>query len=256
MYTYQKEALLKQLKTLLPGLNGKEVNISGYDIDKTIEEVYACSKLITSTQAVPWDFTRYDEVMTLLKEQKAVEKSINQRYSDVDMKLYGMVKSTGVGSEQISPATYRGSYSAAFDDMENHNRSGYEVGVTVAIPLGSAKEETKNTKIIYDDERLKAQIDGFDAVILSTHSELSKSMGLIGQVIVTQKTSTSALKRRLKVVRQKYAHARVSVNDLLLDQDALLNSELATVDVQLQVLNVLFDYFMVFTDTPCSFNRI
>ena len=256
LYTYQKDSLLKALKTLLPELNGKELDIAGYDIDGTIREVYACSQSITRAQTVPWEFTRYDEMMGLLKEQQALDRKMNESYYDVDLKLYGTVKSTGVGSEQQLPNGSRGSYGAAFDDMENNNRSGYEVGVTMAIPLGDARETTKNTQTIYNEERYKAQIDGFDAVIQSTHSELSKSLGLIGQVMETQKASTSALQRRMKVVRQKYAHARVSVNDLLLDQDALLNSELSTVDVQLQVLNVLFDYFMIFTDTPCSFNRI
>jgi hypothetical protein len=57
-------------------------------------------------------------------------------------------------------------------------------------------------------------------------------------------------------MRKKYVQARASVNDLVQDQDALLNSELATIDTQLQILNVLFDYLAIFTETPCSFNRI
>lgn len=256
LFTYQRESLLRSLKTLLPSLNDKDVEIHDYDIDSTIKSVSECSMVITSATNVPWDYTRYDEVVNILKEQRNISRTLNDRYSDIDLKLYGTVKSTGVGSDQLSATQYRGSYGDAFKDMDQNNRSGYEAGVNLTIPLGSAQEETKKTRTIYDEERLKAQIDGFDSQIMSTHSQLSKSMGLIGEVILIQRLGTDALQRRMKVVREKYSQARVSVNDLILDQDALLNSELSTIDSQLQAVNILFDYLMVFTDTPCEFNRI
>jgi hypothetical protein len=57
-------------------------------------------------------------------------------------------------------------------------------------------------------------------------------------------------------MRRKYEQARVSINDLIFDQDALLRSELTTIETQLQILNVLFDYLAIYTETPCGFNRI
>lgn len=254
--TYQRELLYKSLKALIPDLNGKEIQLAGYDIDQTVLSVKECAAVITMNMAVPWNYTRYDEVLGHLKEVRSLNKTINNRYSDLDLKLYGTLKSTGVGSEKLDTANYRGSYGAAFDDMKNNNRSGYEVGVNLTIPLGDAKEATKETRTLYDEARLNAQIDSLDTEILSTHSELTKSLALIGEVIETQKISTSALQRRMNVVKQKYAQARISVNDLLLDQENLTRAEIATIEAQLQALNVLIDYLMVFTDTPCSFNRI
>lgn len=254
--TYQRELLFKSLKALIPELNGKEIELGGYDIDKTVMSVRECAAVITTNMNVPWNYTKYDEVMNHLKEVKTLNRDINSRYSDVDLKLFGTLKSTGVGSDKLGTANYRGSYGLAFDDMKNNNRSGYEVGVNLTIPLGDAKETTKETKTLYDEERFRAQIDSLDSEILSTHSELTKSLALIGEVIETQKVSTSALQKRMAVVKQKYAQARVSVNDLLLDQEALTRAEIATIESQLQALNVLIDYLMVFTETPCSFNRI
>ena len=99
-------------------------------------------------------------------------------------------------------------------------------------------------------------MDQTHALVVSTHTQLAKSMGLINEVIASQRIGTTALEKRLQVIRQKYSQARVDVNDLILDQDALLNSQLTTIDAQLQAVNILFDYLMVFTDTPCAFNRI
>jgi hypothetical protein len=253
---YQKELLTKSLKTLIPELNGKEFQVSGYDVERTIEEVKECASTIVTSPSVPWNYTRYDEIILYLKEVKNLNNTINGHYSDVDVKLFGSLRSTGVGSDKLNTSSYRGSYGRAFEDMQNNNRSGYEVGVNLTIPLGEAKGETKKTKTLYDEERLYAQIKSYDAQISSTHSELAKSLALIADVIETQKMSTSALQKRVTIQRQKFDQARVSTSELLLDQEALLNSEISTIDSQLQALNVLIDYLMIFTDTPCAFNRM
>ena len=253
--TYQKENLLKQLKTFLPQLGKEELVLAPYDLELTQKEVIECSGVIIKEAEIPYNFTKYDEVVGILRDLKSSKKSINERFSDVDVKLFGTLKSTGVGSDQVNPTYYRGSYGNAYDDMRNNNRSGYEVGVNVVLPLGDAKEKLERTKTLYDEKRFRAQISQAESQVVSTHTQLAKSMGLIQEVIETQRLGTASLDKRLQVIRKKFTQARVSVNDLILDQDALLNSELSTIDSQMQAMNVLFDYFMIFTDTPCAFNR-
>lgn len=249
---YQRENLLKQLKNLLPNLGMDELVLGPYNIDKTVQAVLECSQVILNEKEVPYKFTKYDEMLKLLRDIKSNNSHINERYSDVDVKLFGTVKSTGIGSNKLADNDYRGSYGDAYRDM----RSGYEAGINLTIPLGNAKENTKKSKTLYDEKRLKVLMDQSESQVVSTHTQLAKSMKLIQEVIATQRISTAALEKRLRVIRQKYSQARVTVNDLIEDQDALLNSELSTIDAQLQAVNVLFDYLMVFTDTPCSFNRI
>jgi outer membrane protein TolC len=255
-FSYQRENYLKQLKNLLPDLLTDDMQLAPYDVEKTISKVVECSGLIARESAVPYGFTKYDEVLSLLREIKGNQKVINDRYSDVDVKFFGTVKSTGIGSDKKADAYYSGSYGGAFDDMNNNNRTGFETGVNLIIPLGDAKETTQKTKTLYDEKLLKSQMYQTHALVVSTHTQLAKSMGLINEVIASQRIGTTALEKRLQVIRQKYSQARVSVNDLILDQDALLNSQLTTIDAQLQAVNILFDYLMVFTDTPCAFNRI
>ncbi len=253
---FQREGLISQLKNLLPALGPEELVLDGYDLSKTIQEVLTCTGIINQKLGVPYEYTEYDEVVTLLREIKNQEKTVNQRYSDVDIKLFGTVKATGVASDKVSDTFYRGSYSDSNRDMTNGNRTGYEAGVMVNIPLGSAKANTKTTKSHYDELRLKAAIDQSEAQVVSSHGQLIKSIGFISEVIKTQKLSTEALEIRLKEIRKQFTQARISVNDLILDQDALLSSQLLTINAQTEALSVLLDYLMIFTETPCTFNRI
>lgn len=253
---YQKEILLKQLRNLLPELAGKEVELSKYDLSSTINEVLACTATIAQQTKAPYQYTKYDEVVSLLKKIKSNNSVINDRYADPDVKLFGTVKSTGIGSQSVNDRFVRGNYNESFDDQVDHNRTGYEVGVSFTVPLGDVKESTAEVKRRYDEKRLEASINSADTQVITTHNQLSKSIALLTEVIRAQKTSSQQLSKRLSLSRRKYQQARVSVDQLVLDQDALLNSELTTIESQLQILNTLFDYLVIYTDTPCSFNRI
>jgi outer membrane protein TolC len=256
---YQREALTKQLKNLLPELATADITLAKYDLNQTLESVLACTATVAAEKDIPYHFTKYDEVTTLLKKIKSNSRVINSRYADADVKLFGTVKATGVGSEQVgagSPASFVGSYGSAWDDMSSTNRSGYEVGVAFTLPLGKVKETTQKTKELYDDKRLDAAINSSNARVINTHTELIQSTRYLADVIKSQKTNSEELQKRLKFSRRKYEQARVSVSDLVNDQDALLSAQLTTIDTQLQILNVLFDYLAIYTDTPCPFNRI
>ncbi len=252
---YQKETYLKQLRNLLPELGTNEITLGDYNIEKTMTEVLACTSTIASQTSVPYGFTKYDEVVGLLRKIRANNATVNARYSDADVSLFGTVKATGVSSEEAAPARYRGSFGGSIDDIEEQNRTGYEVGVNFSLPLGSVKENTKRVKELYDEKRLLASINGTEAQVVNTHIQLVKSINLLTEVITSQRTSSRELGKRLVGMKRKYEQARVSVNDLVMDQDAFLNSELTTIDTQLQILNTIFDYLVVYTETPCVFNR-
>lgn len=252
---YQREKLHQQLKNQFPSIKG-EVTLANYNIDQTLNEVLECTSVIGSQNGTPLDFTKYDEVVTLLNEVRANDSILNSRYSDIDLKFYGTVKTTGVDSLVDSSGNYRGSTSGSFKDLQNNNRSGYELGLSFVIPFGSEKSKTKDVKSLYDEMRSKVAIDRTEARIDSTHEQLSKSVTILRDVIVAQKTNTQQLEIRLAAMKKKYQQARVTVDSLINDQDALLSSELISIDTKLEILNTVFDYLSVFTETPCTFNRI
>lgn len=253
---YQRETLIKQLRNLLPELSNYELELENYDIDKTMTDVLSCTSTIAGESKVPYQNTQYDEVVTLLRRVKSNNKLIDSRYSDADVKLFGTVKSTGIGSDSVNNRLTRGNYGDSYADQVEQNRTGYEVGVNFTIPLGSVKEDTRKVKELYNEKRFTASINNTDTQVITTHQQLSKQISLLREVIRAQRVSSEQLGKRLKLMRKKYEQARVSVDELVNDQDALLNSELITIDTQLQILNTIFDYLVIYTETPCAFNRI
>jgi len=253
-YRYQREILLKQLKTLLPELQGKEIALAAYNVPDMIKNVLACTDVIASQKGVPLEFTRYDEVTKLLRQTQKEQNKLASSYDDVDLKFVGSVKTTGVASDDNGDGLKRGSYGAAVDDWQDHNRAGYSAGLQLVIPIG--KGETRKTQELLAKKRFDSQINMTDANLTNTHDQLVKVIALLTDVVRAQKENTEALERRLTVQNRKFREARVSVNDLILDQDALLNSNLTTVNTQLEIINTILDYLVVFTETPCEFNRI
>ncbi len=253
---YQREALLKQLQNLVPELSAKEITLGEYDVPKTIEEVLACTAGIATQSAVPYQHTTYDEIVSLIRKNREQRDLLNSRYSDIDVKLFGTAKSTGVSSAPSGANGYSGTYGGSINDQKNNNRTGYELGVMFTMPLGDAKKNTERTKELYDQKRLQASLTNTNNQIINAHTSFARTITYLNDVVKAQRISSAALDKRLRLMRKKYEQARVSVNDLVQDQDALLSSELTTIDVRLQIINTLFDYLVVFPETPCAFNRI
>lgn len=253
---YQKESLIKQLQNLVPELSSKQIELGEYNIQGTIDEVLACTAGISTQPSVPYQHTSYDEIVNTIRQNRVARDKINSRYSDIDVKLFGTAKSTGVSSEPTGVNGNRGSIGDSIDDQKYNNRTGFEAGIMFTLPLGNAKKETERTKDLYDQKRLQAALTNTEAQIVNVHSSFARQIGYLNEVVKAQRISSAALDKRFKLVSRKYEQARVSVNDLVQDQDALLSSELTTIDVRLQIINTLFDYLVVFPETPCAFNRI
>lgn len=248
---YEREALVKGLVLLVPALGGREVKAGVNDLDATIQEVLACTQLIGTRNATPFDFTRYDEMLDLLARQKARRLAAVERSGGPDVKLLADYQATGVdqGSSRA------GSIGGSVRDIEESNRTGFSVGLKAVVPLDRTRGGLEETQRRLEEHRFEAQLRGLRAQVDATHQQLQHNVGLLVDIIRYQKENAGLLRRRLGVERQKFDQARISVEDLLNNQDALLTSELGVVSAQLQILNSLFDYLVVFTETPCTFNQ-
>lgn len=252
---FQKESLIQAIKTALPEL-GNDITLGNYQIDNTISQVLVCTQTISKEATTPKEFTSYDELAELLKSIKENQKTITQRYDDPSAYLFGSVKATGTSSTANGSNEYNGSLSNAFSDLTDNKRSGFLVGLNVTVPLGSSKADTQSVKEAYDRLSLNSEIEKIQSNIDATHSQLVKSIRILNEVLRVQRINTEQLKIRIDGVRKKYLQARASVDDLINDQDSLLSSELTTIETRLKILNTIFDYLTVFTETPCDLNRI
>ena len=252
---FERESLLKQLRSLLPSLTSKNIELASYDLEASVNEVLACTQLISSNKDTPYEYTVYDEVLSLLKELEQNQQVLDDAYDKIDVKLSATLKQTGVGSEEVSSGAFEGSIGRAQDDISNNDRSGFAAGVSVNIPLGNPQKRTSTALKLYNQKKLQAERKDVDNKLSNTHQQITRSVNILTQVIQTQKANSEKLGIRLKDMQRKYNQARISVNELIQDQDAKMNSDLAIIDTQLAAVNTLLDYLVVFTQTPCQFNR-
>jgi hypothetical protein len=252
---YQKETLLKQLRDFVPELLQKEIDVPKVSIDRTIFDVLACTTLIKSKKTPPLDYTQYDELTNLLKRVQFNQEKIDASYDGVDLKLATQFRKIGVGSDPKSSLPnnqeFEGSYQESIDNLED----GFSAGLMLTIPIGKKVAGTTEVIKSYNKKKMKANIQNMDNALETTHRQVTRSILYLGQMIDAQKSNSKSLGIRLKEMKKKYNQARIPVHQLVQDQDALLSSDLSIVDTQLAILNTLLDYFVVFSETPCNFNK-
>lgn len=254
---YEKEKIISKLKMQFPNLNGQQIHLGEYNLNKTIYDVLSCTQIIQGKKNTPYEFTDYDDFLISLKQVQVNQEKIDDS-SSIDLKLVTKFKTIGVASDEqvIGSGVYEGSFDESIDDLNDNNRTGLEAALTFSIPLGSSSSKLKNVNKLVNQKRLNAQLSQASASVESTHAEVSKSISILMNVIKSQKQNSKNLKTRVKDMKKKYSQARIPLYALIQDQDELMNNDLNVIDTQVTILNTLLDYFVVFNKTPCAFNRI
>lgn len=243
---YERASIIKSLKELLPSISLKEVKLKPYNIDSTIGEVLACTQTIASEGVPPLQFTHYDEIVSSLDKQEELEKKVNNSYDDIDLQLqseYGYKGRANSGSD-------------SFSDLGSDGRKNYAFGLTLNIPLESKKRTTQEILQKATRLRYRSQKQRELAKVKAFHTQTVQQIALLREIIKNQKDNTRYLGVSLKTSKRKYNQARLTVEQLVQEQDAYLQSNLDEIRTKLAVINTIFDYLSVYTDTPCSLNRI
>jgi len=252
---YQREGAIKNLRNLIPALKQEPITMGFYDVEKNINNVLECTAFIGSHHETPYKFTKYDEIAARLKVMELNQVKIDDSGDDIDLKMNTSFFTTGLGSDAISNNRYEGSYDLAREDMSDNDRSGFAAGLSITIPIGVNEKSSAEVATEYNKRHMKAQRENMLVNLDNTHEQISRSVNLLAQVVQSQKDNSDKLGIRLKEMKKKYNQARISVSDLINDQDLKMNSDLSVVDSRLAVVNTILDYFTVFNETPCSFNR-
>lgn len=242
---WEKSKLQQQLKLMIPELSETDIELAPYNLDKTVQTVLKCSAIISKYKDAPMDFTKYDEVVDFLNQEEASQRKLVRNYDSIDLKLIGEYESTGKAFSQ----------SDSLDDLSDDGRGSLSVGLQFSMPLGSTK---KNTRVIQDEITKKmygAQKREALGKVNAYHYQTIKSVALLNEIVFNQKENTKYLSQSLKVSKRKYNQARITIQQLVLEQDAFLQSNLDEISTKLAVIGLLMDYFTVFTDTPCDLNR-
>lgn len=243
---YERASIVKSLKELLPSIALSEIRLKPYNIDQTVGKVLACTATIASEGAPPMKFTKYDEIVASLEKQESLEKKINSTYDDIDVELQ-------------SEYGYKGrsnSNSDAMNDLTDNGRRNYAIGLKLNIPLESKKRTTQEILAKATKLRYRSQKERELAKVKAFHTQTVQQISLLREIIKNQKDNTQFLGISLKNSQKKYNQARLTVEQLVQEQDAYLQSNLDEIRTKLAVINTIFDYLSVYTETPCDLNRI
>ena len=242
---YQRSDLLQQLKQLLPEISDKEIELGSYSIDASVARVLACTEVISKRAHTPMDYTFYDEMIANLKTQESLESEVNDVYASADVGLQAEAMKVGKSF----------SLSDANSDLKDNGETAYSVALNISIPLEGKKRTTEEVLQMINKKKYSAQQKANLARVNAYHTQVVKSITLLKEVIRNQQLNTKYLAQSLKTSKRKYNQARLTVQQLVQEQDAFLQSNLDEIQTKLYVINTLLDYLSVFTETPCELNQ-
>jgi outer membrane protein TolC len=245
-FEHRRAQSFRQLKELIPSLGDQSIEIGDYNLDETVGKVLACTQQISSFKAPPVQFSLFAQMIELIEAEYQARDKITQVYSDWDISLIGEVQRLGKEA---------GGYDNSFDRWRETGRHAFNVGLKIEVPLGgeSKKSEQIREEIEFKQKRMESQ--KLQARLKAFHSQTIESIQVLNKVIKNEGENSQKLQISLDETRKKFGQARISVNELIQDQDAYLQSNLNEIQTKLTVITTLLDYFNVFTDTPCDFNR-
>ncbi|MEZ4816301.1 MAG: TolC family protein [Bdellovibrionota bacterium] len=244
--SYQRNNILKSLRELLPELGEKEIVLAPYDVEKTVEEVLKCTAVIDSNKEAPFQNTVYDEIVDLLNKEEKYETKVSKTYNDPDVKLFG--EYSAIGRDYGFEDSRR--------DLIDESRPRTSVGLKVTIPLDGRKTNTQEAYEKIARYKYQSQAQANLAKIRAYHKETVLMIKTLREVVRAQKDTNKYLGQSLKSSQQKFAQARISLQELIIEQDAQLQSRMSEIDTNLSIINVLLDYFSIYMDTPCEMNKV
>lgn len=243
---YQDRDIIRSMKELIPELQSKQINLAPYNIEKIRGRVLACTAAIGSIPQAPMQYTNYDEIAQIFTKEEEFERRVANTYGDPKVKLVGEYASVGRDF----------GYTAAQENFQTDPRARQSVGLQVSIPLGSRTSDNSEIKEMLAKQRNQALAEQNLLKVKAYHDETRQIVKLLREVVANQKDTNTSLEKSLKLSRLKYKQARISLQELISEQDTYLRSRLDEIDTNLAVITSLIDYFSVFNTIPCEFNRI
>ena len=146
-------------------------------------------------------------------------------------------------------------YKGGFEEVGEDGKVAYTVGLNLTVPLGDAKTRTREKRAILEKSMATSQKGRMLADADARHEQMLPMVALLASVVEAREKSSKDLERAIKESRQMYDQARVTIDALINDQNALLASRIEEVKTRQLVINELLDYFAIFTEVPCELNK-
>ncbi len=243
---YQESEYLKSLRSLIPELDGKTIKLSSYNVEQTIGRVFECIAVIKTQTEVPFEFTPYDEIVDLMLEEERYEQKILSAYNDPKILLVGEYSNVGKDF----------SYADARQDFSSDPRDRSRLALTLSMPLDGSKTRTKDVAKLAAKNKYISMAQSNLAKVKSFHTETIIIIETLHEILNSQKDTSKYLGISLDVSRRKFNQGRISLQELISEQDSHIQNKLNEINSNLTIIKTLIDYFSIYTETPCDFNRI
>ncbi len=236
----KEELLFLDLRNLLPSISGKKIEISDYDIKNYDNYFSKIISIISNNKSMPLNYTKYDDALKILYKSYKKEMNFTDNYDNLDLEFYSSYNHFGNNSTNKK----------ALQDINKDPRVSYETGIRLNIPLGNKKTDSKDTMILAQKSAFLAQKRQDMAKIESYHLQSINNIAILRKSQKFQKQNSLNLKEISVLSKKKYKQARISIRDLIDDQDLYFQSILKELEIKSIMMNQILDYMIIFTKTP------
>ncbi len=241
----QRTQLELQIKTLLPSLAEKEyLSLASVNLNQAVENVFQCTEIIKKSNRSPLANTKYSKLISSLDSHFNSRKSVISRHDEIDLKLTG---SYGISGRSDS-------YNNSVRRIEDSTINGFAIALELSAPIGGHTKRTKNSELALEQARYESERDALLLNLKAQRKTIMSQIDLLYETIAYQRETTNLLTLSSRDIEKQYRQARISLIELIREQDSLQDSQLNKIDAYLLVINTLFDYLKVFTETPCNIN--
>ena len=241
---YNKSSLLKSLREILPLSSDDEFILGQYDIERTIKELFICTELLEKYPQAPLKFSHIDEIASIRNQISRREEYIANVRKDIDIKL--LMNAKVVGRDF--------SISEGSENLAESPQNIYGIELQLRAPLGNHLEKTSDSLKRISKYRREIAHNEASAKLTSYHVEMLKSIGILKNARKNQIENNTMLRESLRATQRKFSQARISIEQLVSEEDAYFSSELDNIQTNLNIIHTLYDYFLVFTNAKCSLN--
>lgn len=237
----------RQLRYYLPELTDKIIYLGeNLYIDEAIESAKMCNVAIKNGYGIKkWqELTSYWDYINVIDEVFNADLKSYKRTADFDIKLNAGVSFSGVDN----------SVSDSYKDLKEFERSKYSIGLTINKTLGENNrnlelEQIKLLKMNYNVNK-KNTIADLEAFYYS-YSTIIKNLF---DNLESLNNYRKDMEERVESSRKKYNQGRVSLNDLIQDEDSLIEASMQIINIESSILTMTLQYLSAFDKVECELN--
>lgn len=244
---YQKVQYEKALANFIPSLNEVQLSLKPVDFKAVMEEIEQCVDVIATRPKDPLIDSGYGPLLTFLEQSYEAKKVLSASKSDMDIKL--------IGSYKIIGSKANSKYGETTQEMFDNGARGSYVGLQLNVPLGSTKNRLASRLSALERLSYRVEKEQIIANLRTQKESIVPLIKLLNEALVNQKSNSALLSRSVRDIERQYRQARLSLSELIREQDALQDSQLKEIDSNLLVIHTILEHFKVFTRLPCTLNH-